>query len=160
MSDSNDNRNSVSDENVNEVVFYEPKDVLKTTPKSVCWNFFRFSGTAGNGPDRKFVQCKLCYENKGDTKKKVKLAYTNSTKNLNEHLAKYHKEEYEAELEKDKINNGKAAPSKEQHLMTNFAFSRNLLPWPKTSRKWKDATKSLSQWLSLVLFIGFILPEI
>ena len=39
MSDSNDNRNSVSDENVNEVVFYEPKDVLKTTAKSVCWNF-------------------------------------------------------------------------------------------------------------------------
>ena len=156
MSDSNDNRNSVSDENVNEVVFYEPQDGSKTTPKSV-W----FSGTAGNGPDRKFVQCKLCYGNKGDAKKKVKLAYTNSTKNLNEHLAKYHKEEYEAELEKDKINDGKAAPSKEQHLMTNFAFSRrNVLPWPKTSRRWKDATKSLSQWLSLVLFIGYILPEI
>ena len=85
MSDSNDNRNSVSDENVNEVVFYEPKDVLKTTPKSVCWNYFRFSGTAGNGPDRKFIHCKSCYENKGDAKKKVKLAYTNSTKNLNEH---------------------------------------------------------------------------
>ena len=70
----------------------------------MCWNFFRFLGIVGNGPDRKFVQCKLCYENKEDVKKKVKLAYT--IKKSQGAFSKYHTEEYKAKLESEKVNVG------------------------------------------------------
>ena len=81
--------NQVSDdESGNNETYFEPKEVLQATPKSIVWKFFKFAGSRYSGPEKNSVVCQLCFKLNG---RKKKVPYSGgSTSNLKEHLNYHH----------------------------------------------------------------------
>ena len=129
-----DDNDEVAEETGEDEVLFPPKEVLRFTGSSV-WNFFMFCGDKIKGPDNKKIQCILC---------KRKLIYTNSTSTLKWHLTSYHGKKYQ-----DYLNSEKLKKQETQPLIASFTRkdSTFVKKWKKSSQKYKDTTRLISEWL-------------
>ena len=129
-----DDNDEVAEETGEDEVLFPPKEVLRFTSSSV-WNFFMFCGDKIKGPDNKKIQCILC---------KRKLIYTNSTSTLKWHLTSYHGKKYQ-----DYLNSEKLKKQETQPLIASFTRkdSTFVKKWKKSSQKYKDTTRLISEWL-------------
>ena len=73
------------------VEYLEPSLVLKQTPRSPYWPFFKFVKTTHNGP-YKTVHCMPCLEAIDVRKRKKDITFNGGTSNLKFHLENYHSE--------------------------------------------------------------------
>ena len=99
---------------------FDPSQVLKKTPKSMCWQFYGFKKSASNTPDLTKVVCKLCDKT---------LPYSGATTNLNNHIKINHAKEVEAtetsseqKLDKNKNSIGD---------ITHHFKKISVVKWPK-----------------------------
>ena len=70
-----------------EEVTYQPSEILKQLPRSLCWQFYVFKQGEDRTPDRDRVFCKVC-------DKCITYCIGGVTTNLNHHLKKSHLKEY------------------------------------------------------------------
>ena len=105
-----------------------------------------FKGTKTNGPKKDEVFCTICLKS-DDVKKRTKsVAYNNSTSGPMYHLIQNHKEEFYKVKDELAAKEGSKASSN-QNLITSYAMRNSVKMWPKSSEKWKKATKLLAKWV-------------
>ena len=114
---------------------FDPSQVLKKTPKSMCWQFYGFKKSASNTPDLTKVVCKLCDKT---------LPYSGATTNLNNHIKINHAKEVEATETKSeqKLDKNKNSIGNITHHFKKIS----VVKWPKSSERWKKVTMAIAKW--------------
>ena len=71
--------------------YFEPHLVLKQTPRSPYWPFFKFVGTELKGPS-KMVHCMACLDSYDVRLRKKDILWTGGTSSIKSHMERFHKD--------------------------------------------------------------------